>query len=566
MENDAATTALTGMLPFIVFTGAIVAFPLSLYLLKRYKAAVLRTMAASGGVAPKADSVPGEEARAGASGKLEIVTVEVPSAPLTNGSDDSLFSQVTQAPWATVRAYALGGVAYAAVLAAAQLIADGSFSLLRFIAMTYIYAWPVIIAINLIVPSTRRLKIRSFGAYFVGLTLISILAVSVSTDLSFFGLFVAWALFSLAPTVVVLAFLQRRVRAVGVMVLAFTVIALAGTNIALAIVESSESLLRSISSIAIAIGSSAVGAFVAIILIGAAVFGVIAWFANKWIKNLYLEKRLSDQSLMLDSMWLIFAMIQSIGLAFVSPAWYLAGVVAILAYKFTVMNRLKARHSPGADDRSIANILFLRVFSLGRRSEQVFDAVSAHWRYVGNVRMIAGPDLAVTTVEPHEFLEFLSGKIDQSFIPSGDALEARMAGLDSSPDHDSRFRVNDFFCYDDTWKMVLSRLVRESDAVLMDVRGFSADNAGVIFELNELVNIVPIHRVVLIADRTTDTPFLNEVLENAWANMRPDSPNRTNEEAVLTICRVAPERAMEVPHVLRSLCDAARNPARSAEA
>ena len=556
MENDAATTALTGMLPFIVFTGAIVAFPLSLYLLKRYKAAVLRTMAASGGVAPTAIGVPDEKARAGQSGRLEIVTVQMPSVPLTNGSDDSLFARVTHAPWATARAYAFGGVAYAAILAAAQLIADGSFSLLRFIAMTYIYAWPVIIAINLIVPSTRRLKLRSFGAYFVGLMLISIFAVSVSTNLSFFGLFIAWALFSLAPTVVVLAFLQRRVRAVGVMVLAFTVIALAGTNIALAIAESSESLLRSIAAIAIAVGSNAVGAFVAIILIGAVVFGVIAWFANKWIKNMYLQKRLSDQSLLLDSMWLVFAMVQSIGLAFVGAAWYLAGLVAFLGYKFTVMHRLKAQHLPTTDDSSIANILFLRVFSLGRRSEQVFDAVSAHWRYVGNVRMIAGPDLAVTTVEPHEFLEFLSGKIDQSFIPSGDALEARMAGLDSSPDYDGRFRVNDFFCYDDTWKMVLSRLVRESDAVLMDVRGFSASNAGVIFELNELVNVAPIEQVVLIADDTTDVVFLNSTLERSWANMRSDSPNQTSESAVLTICQVPADRPREIPHVLRSLCSA----------
>ena len=557
MEHDAATTVLTGMLPFVVFAGALIAFPLSLYLLKRYKAAVLRTMVASGGVAPTATGVPGEEPRSGDAGHLETVVIDIPSDPSSVESPGSLYAHVMQAPWATVRAYALGGGTYAAILGAAQLLSDGSFSLLRFIAMTYIYSWPIVIAINLILPSTRRLKIRSFGAYFVGLTLISILAVAVSTDLSFFGLFIAWGLFSLAPTIVVLAFLQRRVRAVGVMVLAFTVIALAGTNIALAIAESSESILRSLAGIAIAIGSNAVGAFIAIILIGAVAFGVVAWFANKWIKKLYLEKRLSDQSLILDSMWLVFAMIQSIGLAFVSAAWYLAGLVAFLAYKFTVVNRLKAGHSPKSENSSRANILFLRVFSLGRRSEQVFDAVSAHWRYAGNVRMIAGPDLAVTTVEPHEFLEFLSGKIDQSFIPSGDALESRMVALDSSPDYDGRYRINDFFCYDNTWKMVLSRLVGESDAVLMDARGFSANNAGVIYELNELVNLVPIERVVLIADSTTDVPFLDSTLENSWANMRQESPNRMGEAATLTICRVAPDRAREIPHVIRSLCNAA---------
>ena len=423
--------------------------------------------------------------------------------------------------------------------------------------MTYIYSWPVIIAVNLIVPSTRRLKMRSFGAYFIGLMLISIVAVFLSSDLSAFALFIAWALFSLLPTILVLAFMQRRVRAVGVMVLAFAILSMAGANIALAIAGSSDWLLGSIAGIAVAMGSTAVGAFVAILLIGAVIFGVIAWFANKWIKNLYLEKLLSDQSLQLDSMWLVFAMVQSIGLAFVGAAWYLAGLLAFLAYKITVMNRLKAAASPGADGSDHANILFLRVFSLGRRSEQVFDAVSIHWRYVGNVRMIAGPDLAMTTIEPHEFLEFLSGKIDQSFIPSIDALEARMANLDSSPDSDGRFRINDFFCYDDTWKMVLSRLVRESDAVLLDVRGFSASNSGVLFELNELIDVMPIHQVVLIVDQTTDRTFLNQALENSWANMRADSPNLLSEGAALKICEVAPGRAMDIPHVLRSLCAAA---------
>jgi len=105
-------------------------------------------------------------------------------------------------------------------------------------------------------------------------------------------------------------------------------------------------------------------------------------------------------------------MIQSIGLAFVSAAWYLAGLVAFVAYKLTVMARFKALRGSKTDDSGLANLLFLRVFSLGRRGEQVFDAVSAHWRYIGNVRMIAGPDLAVTAIEPHEFLEYLGGRID----------------------------------------------------------------------------------------------------------------------------------------------------------
>ena len=126
--------------------------------------------------------------------------------------------------------------------------------------------------------------------------------------------------------------------------------------------------------------------------------------------------------------------------------------------------------------------------------------------------MIAGVDLAHRTVEPHEFLDFISGKLARRFIGGAADLEQRMQERDMRPDRDHRFRVNDFFCYDDTWKMVLSRLVRDSDAVLMDLRGFSRQNAGCVFELGELARMVPLERVVFIVDRRTDEQLLAETL------------------------------------------------------
>jgi hypothetical protein len=119
------------------------------------------------------------------------------------------------------------------------------------------------------------------------------------------------------------------------------------------------------------------------------------------------------------------------------------------------------------------------VFSLGRRSERLFDALAKHWRHAGSIRLIAGPDLATTTVEPHEFLDFLSGKLARRFIDGPETLDLRISEMDLEPDRDGRFRVNDFFCHDNAWQMTLSRLVGDSDAVLMDLRGFSQENRGV---------------------------------------------------------------------------------------
>jgi hypothetical protein len=551
----AGELALTGVLPFVFLVGAAIAYPLSLFLLKRYRAAVLRMMAASGGAAPVAGDEP-ERAGGAAAGRLEIQVIDESSTPSPGEAVTAMHERMGRRLRANVRAYAAGGLVYAVVMATAQLLADELFSPLRLVVMVYIYSWPTVIAINLILPSTRRVRVATFGGYFAGLFLLSVVAVSVSTDLAIFGLFIAWGLFSLPATILVLAFLHRRVRAVGVMVLAFTVLALVGANVALEIVGSDASLLRAAAGAGFAVGLGAAGTFVTIIIAGALIFGVIAWFANRWIKRGYLNKRLNDQSLVLDSMWLVFAMIQSIGLAFSGMVWYLAGMAAFLAYKLTVMASLKARSSPAGAEARPVNLLFLRVFSHGRLREAVFDSVSSRWRYAGSIQMIAGPDLATTTVEPNEFLEYLSGRISLAFISSPATLDKKMGELDRAPDFDGRYRVNDFFCYDNTWRSVLSRLVRESDAVLVDARGFSPGNAGLIFELKALVNLIALDRVVLLADRSTDNSLLDRTLQDAWAGLASDSPNRGATDVKLKICMLEPERSGEGPQVLQALCSA----------
>jgi hypothetical protein len=74
--------------------------------------------------------------------------------------------------------------------------------------------------------------------------------------------------------------------------------------------------------------------------------------------------------------------------------------------------------------------------------------------------------------------------------------------------------------------MVLSRLAKDSDVILMDLRKFSQINAGCVFEINELVNYVSLKRVVFVIVKTTDESFLRASIENAWASLNIDSPNR----------------------------------------
>ena len=97
--------------------------------------------------------------------------------------------------------------------------------------------------------------------------------------------------------------------------------------------------------------------------------------------------------------------------------------------------------------------------------------------------------------------------------------------MDLERDHDGRFRVNEFFCHDDTWRAVLARLVSHGDTILMDLRSFSPANAGVTFEVEALLNQVRLERVVFAIDRTTSREYLGEVVEQACGRLGPTSPN-----------------------------------------
>jgi hypothetical protein len=116
--------------------------------------------------------------------------------------------------------------------------------------------------------------------------------------------------------------------------------------------------------------------------------------------------------------------------------------------------------------------------------------------------------------------------------------------------------VSDFFCYDDTWQTVLSRLADESDAVLMDLRGFTPQNRGVTHEINVLVDDVPLGQVVFVTDDTTDEGFLRQTVQEAWNRTRADSPNRSSAPGQLHLFRFTGARG-DLRRLLYALCTSA---------
>ena len=180
-----------------------------------------------------------------------------------------------------------------------------------------------------------------------------------------------------------------------------------------------------------------------------------------------------------------------------------------------------------------------------------------YWRYAGSVQLIAGTDLATENLEPHEFLDFLSGKLGRRFIDDSPTLDRKVAEMDTRPDADGRFRVNEFFCHDNTWRMVLDKLVSNTDVVFMDLRGFSRQNGGCIFEINELINAMSLEKVQFITDATTDEQFLVENIRQSWRYLLRTSPNALSKSPQLRMFRLDQVNGRELKSLLRALTAAA---------
>jgi hypothetical protein len=432
-------------------------------------------------------------------------------------------------PWQAAGIYAVAGLVLALLTALALLISDHTAVLpQRLAVVTMVYAWPIVLTTNLLTDASRRIQARNVAIY------AAILLVLVGFD--FRSAAVLWFLQSGIATILLLAFMLPRVRTIGPLVFAFMTIGAFGANLLLVPLENS-SVQGAAGKASASTGLDVTVWIILALLIGFAIASVVGWATLTWVRRRYDAKIISDQSLVIDAIWLFFTVVNAVDIATASSAWAFASLGTFVVYRLLVAGGFRlVRGSVGvAENRAL---LLLRVFGSATRSQRLMAQVGARWRYVGSINLIAGTDLATATLEPHEFLEYVRGRLGNRIIRDEDSLERHVAEMDAVQDFDMRFRINQFLCYDDTWRTTLARLAQLTDAVLVDLRAFSPANQGVVFELQALINLVPLSRVVLIVDGTTDVPWLSDVLEQAWTRISPTSPNVSAETAELVLCRL----------------------------
>lgn len=312
----------------------------------------------------------------------------------------------------------------------------------------------------------------------------------------------------LLPVLLLLASGSSRLRAVVPMIFAallvFGAAPWAGSWLVFVLIQTKMGLEGLLSTVEV------VGIYAPFLLLVIPV-GLVAWQRMHALSAAYVSKRFSDAQLLSRMWWLMLVAVIAFDLILSSKRSLLVtlagAIVAYLAFPFA--NRwLFARSEPARERTRPRTLLLLRTFGYRARTERLFARIGMRWRYFGPLSVVAAPDVFAHTIDSGDFLEWLTGRIDESFVRSQADLERRLAQFDAAPDPDGRYRVTESCCHDDTWKPTVVSLMDRADVIVMDLRGLTKDHGGCAFELEQLRMRVDAARVVLIVDRKTPGQWL----------------------------------------------------------
>jgi hypothetical protein len=513
----AITTVLTGLLPAVIVLAALFAGVASLGLLWLYRRAVARGMKSGDAVPPT--TLTTEQPPPG---DLTIEHLEVTQAEQIGGA---IPQAVSRSRRRLATAYLVAGIAYAVVMSTPWMITAGDgFLPVRAMWFLVVFSWPTLLTMLLVYADTRRQALRLLCEYLLLLALVAVPALALSPDLTPGQLVYLWCFANLPSSLLLGIVLYRPLRAISPLVMAFAVLAFSGAALLVTLAGGTDSFLRLLVSLAEPLGLGAVSVFIGLHLTGFLLLGWLGWLLLQRLGRAYEDKRFSARALTVDAVWMLFAVLHCFTLSFEGWAWVFTGIVAYMAYLF-VFRFMCKRLALSRSAHGVLSLLLLRVFALGGRSRSLYDQLTARWLRVGYIDLIAGPDLATATVETDEILTFSAGEMDSLFLDNNEVLGESLARRDRAADPDGQFRVNELFCRNHIWRAAVERLAREDDVVLMDLRSFSEQHGGCRWELQQLLSIVPLRRVLLLVDASTDIKYLEQTLLTLWQKVPTESPN-----------------------------------------
>jgi hypothetical protein len=438
---------------------------------------------------------------------------------------------------------------------------------IRTTIIVWAYAWPTVLVLSLLVGPDRMVQGLIFLGYFGGiLILCAIVGVVGIPDVEVMGVTVPgfvqpmgfWLLYAL-PSLFLLLFLNRTIRAIGPLVLVVAFVLLIGSHLALNVLTLPP-VLDSLPITMLAQLLGGIGLFWTIAGLGMLAASWPAWRIVTFLRDRYAAKRSSELLMTIGAIWVLQTLnvAQSLGRE-MGIAGAAAAVLPFLAWRLTLYTGLRPLVS-AARTRPPSRLLLLRVFGFGRRSRRLLDLIGARWRLIGSIDLIAAPDLASRTIEPSTFIEFMRGRLGDLFIRTPKQLEERLAALDDRPDPDARFRINQLYCSDDMWREGVTRLMAEASLVAMDLRGFGAHRRGCVYEVQTLLDTVPLPRLVFLFDKTTHVHALEMLLTEHWQRLDAASPNHALRNPTLRLIDASGGETQAVQRLL-AIAEAPGRPA-----
>ena len=374
------STSLWGATYFLALFAAVLALPTSWFLLYRYQRSILRLM---------------NERSSGVQATEDLGPVPDYSRPSATPNTDAVEVGMRRNVIVVVIVALFSAFAFAALF---LVWTEVGISVWRLSTFGILYSWPAVIGIWIVTNGRRRWVVTALAVYFVSLAI----AVAISGG--------SWVvpgqlfLFSLVPTAAIIGFLSRRFRGVGALVLGTMMVALAGSQAFAFAVFGNEVLITWWAEVLTALGvTNGMVAWLALIGVGFVLSLALGVLATRLLAGWYARFGFSDQMLLLGSTFLVFAVDQSGSASTTEGGPFGIGLLIYLAAAAVAFVLYRLIHRRPVDP---AALLVLRVFSSDPTRQRLLDQIASRWRYLGPVRMIGGPDLAVTNVEPDEFLAF----------------------------------------------------------------------------------------------------------------------------------------------------------------
>lgn len=374
---------------------------------------------------------------------------------------------------------------------------DIEISLTRLLVLGAIYAWPMVLAWGL---ARRWSWLRILGGIAVYMLAMLVLVMIRSTEAQTLASASGWLFSQVAipMTITLLIGASGRIRAVAPYLLPPTLLLVFSSVLTLQILTQSVNnpapwVIRLVETL---------GAYPTLVLFAFTPWLVMAWPVfklGKWLASAYRAKLFSDLSYLMAIYWFLILFASAL------PAMESVGSVAfvqVLAWLWLPVLQHGLR-GPLTPPPGPPTLLVLRVFQRDAQVERLFDQVIERWRLTGNTVLIAGTDLLTRTLDADDLFGYLNGALSERFIASPAQLADRIESFDWRADPDGRYRINECYCFDSTWQMALCALVVRTDVVLMDLRGFRAENRGCRHELGVLTGAAHLRRVLVLHDRET---------------------------------------------------------------